>query len=199
MIVLGRHGNTFAAGERAVWVGAASDLPLVEEGLAQAARVATYLKEHDLAPARVFAGPLRRTRAFAEVVASAFGTRVEIDDGLREIDYGGWERLDNAEVATRFGEEALRAWEERLQWPGPESGWGESEAQVTERIGASLARLAAFPTPVYACTSNGVLRFVRRLVDGVAEARVNKVRTGAICTLERGDPTPRILLWNKAP
>jgi probable phosphoglycerate mutase len=199
MIVLGRHGNTFAAGERAVWVGAASDLPLVEEGFAQAARVATYLRAHDLAPARVFAGPLRRTREFAAVVAGAFGVEVEIDDGLREIDYGGWERLDNAEVAARFGEEALRAWEERLQWPGPGSGWGESEAQVTERIGASLARLATLPAPVYACTSNGVLRFVRRLIDGVADARVNKVRTGAICTLERGDPAPRILLWNESP
>jgi broad specificity phosphatase PhoE len=50
VIVFSRHGNTFAAGERAVWVGARSDLPLVSEGFSQADRVADHIRENGLAP-----------------------------------------------------------------------------------------------------------------------------------------------------
>lgn len=199
MMILSRHGNTFAAGERAVWVGAKSDLPLVEAGFAQAARLANHFKEQDIAPTCVVAAPLRRTRDFAGVVAHAFGTRVEIDDGLCEIDYGGWEGLDNAEVASRFGDEALRNWEERLGWPGPESGWGESEERVTDRVRRSLERLDNLPAPVYACTSNGVLRFIRRLIDGVTDSRLSKVRTGALCAIERSATSRTISKWDQLP
>ena len=37
-LILSRHGNTFSPGEKAVWVGRRSDLPLVEEGRRQAVR-----------------------------------------------------------------------------------------------------------------------------------------------------------------
>jgi probable phosphoglycerate mutase len=199
VIVFSRHGNTFAAGERAVWVGARSDLPLVSEGFLQAERVADHLRENGLAPTRIVTGPLRRTREFADVIARAFGAPVEIDDGLREIDYGHWEGLDNAEVVARFGEDVLRAWEDRLAWPGPESGWGESDAEVADRVRGSLARLAAHASPVYACTSNGILRYVRRLVDGATDSRIGKVRTGAICALDGDADAPTISMWNHSP
>ena len=35
-ILFARHGNTFGPGDKVVWVGRETDLPLVEKGLAQA-------------------------------------------------------------------------------------------------------------------------------------------------------------------
>src|SRR5689334_18102324 len=127
MLVFARHGNTFEAHQRAVWVGARTDLPLTAEGIVQAERVADYLDAHGLAPMRVIAGPLQRTRAFAAVIGDRFAAPVEIDERLKELDYGSWEGLDAAEVAARFGVTELEGWEEKLLWPET-AGWGEGRA-----------------------------------------------------------------------
>ena len=37
-LILARHGNTFGPQDKVTWVGSTNDLPLVEEGLAQAQR-----------------------------------------------------------------------------------------------------------------------------------------------------------------
>ena len=42
-ILCARHGNTFAPGQRAVFVGAKEDLPLTEEGETQARDLAIAL------------------------------------------------------------------------------------------------------------------------------------------------------------
>lgn len=199
MIILGRHGNTFEAGTKAVWVGARSDLRLTSEGRMQAARVAAHLRHSDLVPRKVVAGPLLRTRDFAQIVASDFGLRVEIDDDLRELDYGEWEGLDSAAVANRFGTETLTAWEESLAWPGNSSGWGESPDIVRKRVGAALERLSALERPVFACTSNGILRFVWVLTRGLVNMRASKVRTGAICLLNAGANGFDVKEWDHPP
>jgi probable phosphoglycerate mutase len=45
-LILIRHGNTFEAGQKAVWVGARSDLPLTMAGEAQAHAAAQYVARH---------------------------------------------------------------------------------------------------------------------------------------------------------
>ena len=79
-----------------------------------------------------------------------------------------------------------------------------ARSRSRSRSGGTSASLATDPTRDAGssrCRKGrwSALRFARRLVDGMADARVNRVRTGAICTLERGDPSPRILLWNESP
>ena len=199
MIILGRHGNTFEPGMKAVWVGARSDLPLTAEGRAQAIRVACHLKRVELAPRTIVAGPLRRTREFAEIVASFFGPRVEIDDSLRELDYGGWEGLDNASVTDKFGVAALAGWEEDMAWPGPSSAWGESPDIVRARVQAAMDRLSTGKQPAFACTSNGILRFVWALTQGLVDLPASKVKTGAICRLNIASDGFEVVEWNYLP
>ena len=200
MLILARHGNTFEAHERAVWVGAKTDLPLTAEGLAQAERAAGYLVAHSLVPERVIAGPLQRTRAFAAVIADRFGLRPEIDARLKELDYGVWEGLDAAEVVARFGESDLSAWEERLIWP-TDGHWGEGRAAVEQRVDAVLEdlRAAARDRTVLAVTSNGILRFVRWMVSGDRASRETKVRTGALCLLRPADQGWTVEGWDIRP
>lgn len=196
MILLARHGNTFAPGERAVWVGARTDLPLVEEGRRQAERLAASLVAEGFAPARIAAGPLRRTRDFAAILAGVLGGIVAVDERLRELDYGAWEGLDGAEVAARHGAAALEGWERRLEWPG---NWPEGEAAVTARVAAFLDDAAAGPSPLLAVTSNGILRVVHRLIQGPPTEGEGKVRTGAACRLLRENGAWRIAAWDVRP
>ncbi|WP_426955926.1 histidine phosphatase family protein [Muricoccus radiodurans] len=198
MIVLARHGNTFAPGERAVWVGARTDLPLVEEGRRQAERLAAALRAEGFAPARILTGPLRRTREAAGILAGALGGMVTIDDRLRELDYGAWEGLDGPEVTARFGAAALESWEKRLEWPAG-AGWGEDEAAVTARIAGFLDEASAGAGPLLAVTSNGILRIVRRLIEGRPSNGEGKVRTGAACRLEHAGGAWRIVEWDVRP
>lgn len=197
MIVFARHGNTFEAGQPAVWVGARTDLPLTSEGLNQAARVVDYLKQNDVAPKTVIAGPLRRTREFAGVVAEAFGRELEIDEGLVELDYGKWEGLDNRTVTEQFGQEALSAWEQSLIWPSA-ADWGESREAVEKRLRDVLARVSERDQPVFVCTSNGILRVFRYLIDGT-EGPTGKVKTGAICVLDRNERRSSLDIWDYRP
>lgn len=199
MIILARHGNTFETGEKPVWVGARTDLPLTEEGRAQATRVVSHLRSGGRAPKAVFAGPLRRTKEFASIVASAFDLPVEIDDSLKELDYGGWEGLDGETVASRFGAAVLGAWEGELVWPGERSDWGESPDIVKSRVQAVLDRLATSEQPVFACTSNGILRFVWALTRGLVDMPQSKVKPGAVCVLKPAAQGFDIVEWNCIP
>lgn len=199
MIIFSRHGNTFEPGEKAVWIGTRTDLPLTADGRTQAAQVVDYLRGTGTVPKQVLAGPLRRTRDFAGIVASAFGLSLRIDDDLRELDYGEWEGLDSVAVSNRFGGDVLTAWEEGLTWPGSSSGWGESPGMVTARVQATLDRLTKMEQPVFACTSNGILRFVWMLTRGSVNLHRSKVRTGAICLLKANAKGFDVLEWNNSP
>ena len=87
-IICARHGNTFAPGERVVFVGANEDVPLVPSGEEQALRLGAALREARIAPAVVLCGPLQRTRRYAELVAEKLGLGMKpiVDARLTEID-----------------------------------------------------------------------------------------------------------------
>ena len=70
-LLFARHGNTFGPGDKVVWVGRETDLPLVEKGLEQAAAAAEALRRTDLIPDAIYCASLQRTRRFAAIVAEA--------------------------------------------------------------------------------------------------------------------------------
>lgn len=114
VVILCRHGNTFAKGEKVVMVGAEQDLPLTDEGLRQAADVGEALQGVASKIDRIVSGPLRRTRVFADLVKQSSGASapISIDTRLTELDYGAWSGLSNEEIAALSGEEALRQWQD---------------------------------------------------------------------------------------
>ena len=71
-----------------------TDLALTEEGEAQARAVAPRLAQREFA--LVLASPLQRARRTAEL--AGFGDRIELDDDLRERDYGEYEGLTTKEI-----------------------------------------------------------------------------------------------------
>ena len=99
-VILARHGNTFDPGERPVWIGARTDLSLVAKGREQATKIGETLKAANLAPRRVLAGPLKRTRETARLalLAADASVDVEIDSRLSEIDYGIWEGKSSDDI-----------------------------------------------------------------------------------------------------
>ena len=104
-LILIRHGNTFEPEDKIVWAGARTDLPLAKKGLQQAEEMADLLMRENARIDKVLAGPLIRTRQHANIIASAigYGRAVEIDDALREIDYGDWEALSTEEIEALGG------------------------------------------------------------------------------------------------
>lgn len=129
-----RHGETDSSRERrfAGW----RDVPLPEEGRRQCEAAARALAEVPVAA--VYASPLERARASAEVIAKPHRLELRVRDAFREMGFGQWEGLTRAEVAARFP----RDWEvwsiapERFEAPG-----GESLDAVARRVAAGIAAL----------------------------------------------------------
>lgn len=125
-IYLIRHGATILTAEDRF--AGATNVPLSDEGRAQAGRLAQRLK--GLPVAAVYASPLDRTMETARILAEPHQLEVHPRDGLREISHGHWEQLTRAEVEHQFPAEAS-AWDEDPFTFAPEGG--ESGLAVTAR------------------------------------------------------------------
>lgn len=196
-LLLVRHGNTFEDGVTPTRVGMRSDLPLTAKGLAQAAHFAEAARGAGLSLGPFIAGPLQRTRTF---LARGFGTAPRLDDRLREIDYGDWEGLTDAEIAARVGPAMLEAWNKNCVWPEGQN-WAPSP-DILFAGAASLVRELAAGDPQIVpvlCSSQGVLRYFAKH-DAVffAEAKLG-VGTGSCCGVSLGESGLRVDFWNAKP
>jgi broad specificity phosphatase PhoE len=84
-VVLVRHGET--EWSRSGQHTGTTDLPLLPDGEAQARAVAPRLAGREFA--LVLSSPMQRARRTAEL--AGFGDRAEVDDDLRERNYGDYE------------------------------------------------------------------------------------------------------------
>lgn len=201
-LVLARHGNTFEAGETPVWVGAREDLPLTARGEEQSRAIGAALKSAGIVPARLIAGPLRRTRDGAALAAQAcgFAGELEIDDRLKEIDYGVWGGRSDADIAAQWGASAIEAWRERSVVPEG-AGWSPDPQEMEAHARAVLGTIAQNPRgDVLLISSNGVLRYFHRLIAGAdAPPEDAKVKTGHMGAARLIDGNWRLELWNFPP
>src|SRR5215217_756706 len=102
-----RHGATTLSAEDRF--AGAVDVPLSDEGRAQAARLGERLQSTKLCA--IYASPLSRTLETARLVGGPQGLEPQPADGLREIAHGHWEGMRRQEVEERFKAE-YDAWEE---------------------------------------------------------------------------------------
>ena len=201
MLLFARHGNTFEKGEVPRIIGANEDVPLTAEGRDQARALGRALKLARIPLSSIHAGPLVRTMEFAQIVAgeSGFAREIARDLRLRELDYGHWAGLTDAEVADQYGQAALDGW--RLEGVRPSSGeWSPSEASIR----STLRRLASELEDDSLCiTSNGILRYVKELdPTAFASGRHNggfRVKTGNLCTFNRTAEGLKLATWNERP
>lgn len=196
-ILLARHGNTFGPGDTPVWVGAKEDLPLVESGEAQATALGSALAEAGLTPGRIVCGPLKRTRRAAEIVAglTGFAGEAEIDDRLKEIDYGAWGGKSNDQIVAEFGQDALDTWDKHHRRPAG-ADWSPDEATLKSNALAAMRDAATGPLTLVV-TSNGVLRYMHAALAG-ADTNA-KVKTGHICAADINGEAGTRLFWNEKP
>lgn len=201
-LILVRHGNTFGPGDAVVWVGARTDLPLVETGIGQAEAVAAGLRSADLIPTRLYAGPLRRTAETAALIARGCGlgpTAVVTSAALREIDYGRWEGRSNAAIRAEAGDAAIDGWQRESIWPQG-MGWLPDEATIltawTDLL-ATIRREVSDTATVAIVSSNGIFRIVAKAL-GIAPQDA-KMATGAVSRLRVVGDRIEVLDWNIDP
>ena len=201
-LILVRHGNTFGPDDKVVWVGARTDLDLVEKGRAQAAAVAAGLAMAGLQPSHIYTGPLKRTRQTADIIAADRGIdadKIVVSDDLREIDYGSWEARSNDEIRAEVGDQVIEDWQKRSIWPEG-CGWQPDEAGVIngwKRLLVRIRKENADDSVVVVVSSNGIFRLVAKSLGlSPAEAKMN---TGAVAHLIGDGFGFSVKAWNVAP
>jgi len=129
-----RHGETVWVRERRF--AGSRDIPLTEAGRRQCAAVARALAGGVVAA--VYASPLERARASAELIAKPHGLPVRVAPAFAEMAFGPWEGLTGQEVRTRFPE----AWEQWRSAPHLcKLSGGDTLSGVAERVAAGLEEL----------------------------------------------------------
>jgi probable phosphoglycerate mutase len=182
-LVAVRHGET--AWNAAARIQGQTDIGLNDLGRWQAQRVAQALAHEPVAA--VYSSDLLRAWHTAEPIAQAHGLAPVAEAGLRERAFGVFEGKSFDDVQEQYPEDG-RLWRERLPaWAPP--GGGESLDQMRERVGATVARLAArhAGAQIVLAAHGGVLDTLYRLATGQA---VNAPRTWQLpnCAINR-------LLW----
>ncbi|WP_242138385.1 histidine phosphatase family protein [Sphingomonas sp. TREG-RG-20F-R18-01] len=198
-LVIVRHGNTFAVGEPARRIGAATDLPLVESGVAQAQALGLAFARQGLRFDRALAAPLLRTRAtIAGILADQpDAPRIEAADWLTEIDHGPDEGRLEQDVVARLGMAALARWDTAAQVP---PGW---VVDVDQRIEGWRTLMTTVGGCVLVVTSNGAARFALHadpaLQRDASQLASLKLRTGAYAVIERRAGILRLAVWDRRP
>jgi broad specificity phosphatase PhoE len=106
-IFIVRHGETEGNQKkiyRGLW-----DLPLNQHGMAQVEKAGEALKAVGLSA--IYTSPLLRASQTAEAIASRQNVELVDEEALIDIDYGGWTRLPDAEVAGQFPDQ-YRQWKQ---------------------------------------------------------------------------------------
>lgn len=128
-VVLVRHGET--QWSRAGRHTGSTDVPLTPAGETQARSVGVALQGRTFA--LVLSSPLARARRTA---ALAGFPAAEVDPGLAEWDYGGYEGLTTAQIRTQLG----HPWTVFADGVPAGKTPGESLAQVSARADGVVAR-----------------------------------------------------------
>ena len=149
-LILVRHGETALTAEGRY--SGRGDVPLSEQGEAQAMAAAGRVAGIARDVAAVVTSPLVRCTRTAELIAAELGgVHVTVVPDLIECDFGAWEGLRFAEAQERWPE-AMAAWLEstRVAPPG-----GESFEAVAARVRAALGTVVrSYPSEVVVVVSH---------------------------------------------
>ncbi len=139
-LILTRHGLT-ARSDPEQHLGQRIDIGLSDAGRAEALALGRRLS--GVRFERILASPLRRAVETADIVRSSVAAppEVEREPRLLEMDYGTWEGLTYAEIASHDGERRAYWEADPASTPCPD---GESGDQVAARARSFLVDLLAW-------------------------------------------------------
>lgn len=208
VIVIARHGNTFATGETPCRIGRRTDLPLTDEGRRQARALGLALAATGWTPDLILSGPLSRTVESATLIAAGWpGTDrdrdhpIEHPGWLDEIDHGPDEGRPEPEVVRRLGAEALAAWDDAAV---PPAGWAVDTVARLAQWREVLTARAADGRSLLCVTSNGAARFALLAAGLQTLPERLALRTGSCGAFgwsQAGTSAGqwRLLFWNRRP
>ena len=188
-IVLVRHGKTEWS-ESGQHTGT-TDLPLTEQGEADAGTLASRLTSFDIG--LVLSSPLQRALRTAQIAGFP---SPEVDPNLVEWDYGAYEGRTTKDIRAELG----------YDWTVFENGVvpGDSSGETVEEVAARASRVLLRAAPVLA--SRDVLLFghghalrilatvfLREQPRGAAKLLLD---AGSVSVLEYEREQPAIKLWN---
>jgi probable phosphoglycerate mutase len=134
-VLLVRHGQTPTTGS--TLPGRIPGLHLSDVGREQAENTAKRLAELPRVDA-IYASPLERTRETATPIAQALATKVHIERGLLECDFGQWTGRPLKELMKLPEWSTVQRFPSGHRFPG-----GESFAEMQSRMLGALERLRA--------------------------------------------------------
>jgi broad specificity phosphatase PhoE len=164
-----------------------TDVPLTQLGRSQAVAVGRKLTGTSFAA--VLSSP--RSRALETARIAGFGDRVEVDDDLREWDYGADEGMTTTEIRTdRPG------W---TIWTGGPRG-GETIDQVAARADRVVARVQASSGDVLLFAHGHLLRVFAARWLGLPppDGKLLALSTATVSVLGWEHETAVVLRWNEA-
>jgi broad specificity phosphatase PhoE len=137
-IFLVRHGEVEGnSGERLTFSGW-HDVALTPRGELQAQAVAQRLKRENIGA--VYSSDLQRAQRTAEAIATQHDLPVQTDAALREVNYGDWAGLSEAELLADWN----TLWQQRLADPvNVAAPGGESLSDLWRRVEPAWQSIAA--------------------------------------------------------
>lgn len=130
-----RHGETMW--NRQLKYQGQSDIPLTDEGRAQARILSERLKDERIDA--IYASDLERTVETAEIIAEPHGLKVLRAPLMRELNFGLWEGMTYDEIMQKWAQE-YRDWQADPYNKTPPEG--ESLSDLCERVSEFLKEAA---------------------------------------------------------
>ena len=181
-----RHGRTeWNAARR---FQGQSDIPLSDEGRAQAAATAAALAEEPIET--IVSSDLSRAFETANAIASHHGLEVRPDPRLREFRFGDWEGLTWDEIVVRFPVAEEMAFSSVREY-APTGG--ERFAHVRERVAGVLDEVRERDGTVVLVTHAGALHALLDILvaDEVDLSQV-RLTPASITRIAMDSGTPRL-------
>jgi broad specificity phosphatase PhoE len=203
-LILVRHGETYWNEGKRVQ-GGDSDIELNETGLAQARKLAAFLKNENIVA--ILSSPMRRATATAEPLARHHGLPVEVDQGLTEIRVGALEGMSISNLGTTFSRFLMERWQETGATRPVD---GETLVEVQQRAWEAVERLldryktnpgpneesAVVVVSHFFVTLAIILKALNLPPDSFTKFKVD---LGGVSILEFTDYGPRLLTFNVTP
>jgi broad specificity phosphatase PhoE len=174
-LYLVRHGETDwnAAGR----LQGSTDVPLNEQGRAQALALASQLSHHGVE--RVWTSDLSRARETGSIIAGHLGlVEPVVEADLRERRFGVFEGLTRDEIAARYPVE-WRAWHSKTAMPEG----GEEREHSVARLAGALQRIWEHTFGTALAVSHGGI--MRLWLSELAGYLVPNIPNGATFVVER--------------
>lgn len=185
-----RHGET-EWNRDGRWQGHA-DVPLTDQGYAQAQQLARRMVADGTQIDRIYASDLVRAFATAQQLADAFNLPVHPLPELREIDVGSWSGLTRSEIAAQYPGALTTVFHP------PD---GETREAFIERVGRALIGLAEqhpgerLAVVTHGGSVRGMIQYLHAL-QGQSEPQVPQIGNTSITEVQLDEQGWRVVRFN---